>query len=118
SLQQAIVYCVWPPDASPQEEARLLDRLKRWMVDAPVAFVAAALEPRALRSKLETAKLDVDFVGVVPGGDARDRLTLAILARQGTAPSKPAPRDFRVVAIVPAFNEGDIIAATLKDLIQ
>src|SRR5215471_17574730 len=69
-LQRALVYCEWPEQASQEGEVRLAERLKRWMIHAPIAVVAAAPSVRrstaetcsVLGTRLESADIKVEFV--------------------------------------------------------
>jgi glycosyltransferase involved in cell wall biosynthesis len=71
----------------------------------------------ALRNRLQRASLQIDFEGTIPGAPS-ERLPLAILSGGAGVSPAAAPDDFRVVAIVPTYNEADIIAAVLEDLIR
>ena len=98
----------------------ILTALRETMCVAPAAIVVADVgaaarmqHPEALRCALTQAGLPVAFCGHAP---ASQRL-VAMLDRQvGSEPEPPSP-DFRVLAIVPAYNEADIIAQTLADMI-
>ena len=83
---------------------------------APAAGVLALVvvgetDDGALQRML-TARDDAAFVGVAPGGSG----LVGVLDAAAT-PRAHAPADFRVLAIVPAYNEEDVIAGTLRDLL-
>jgi hypothetical protein len=62
---------------------------------------------------LDDAGLHVAFSGSALPGPVP--AWVSVLHRVGTPP-RQAPDDFRVLAIVPAFNEADVIEHTLRDL--
>jgi hypothetical protein len=73
------------------------------------------------RRALEEQGLSPAFMGFVPDGGpsgGRDAVGV-VLDRAATdhAAERP-PADFRVVAIVPTYNEEDVIAQTLRDLVE
>jgi hypothetical protein len=82
---------------------------------ASVIVVADRRSPCDLPAALASAGLEPAFVGRAPGGGA----SLAILDNAAAAaPRSLAPPAFRVLAIVPTYNEEDIIAQTLRDIID
>ncbi len=106
--------------ADQDDPGPLLARLRGWLDYAPVALVAApGSDAAALESRLAAAGLRVEFAGLAargPGG-VRD-LALAVLANNHRPPLDPAPPDFRVTAIVRAYNEADIVVPALRRLID
>lgn len=106
--------------ADQDDPGPVLERLRGWLDYAPVALVAApGDDAAALESRLKMAGLRVEFAGLVmrdPGG-VRD-LALAVLANNQRPPLDPAPPDFRVTAIVRAYNEVDIVVPALRRLID
>lgn len=91
--------------------------------EARVAVVtirsAVSLGPHAydhIASMLRANDCLPAFVGRAPHDPSA---ALAVIDRVASAAERErAPRSFRVLAIVPAFNEADIIAQTLADLTQ
>jgi glycosyltransferase involved in cell wall biosynthesis len=75
----------------------------------------------AARRALFAHRLVPAFLGHVRSEDrTADRQTLlAVLERGGASepPTGAAPEEFRVVAIVPTYDEEDVVAQTLRDLI-
>jgi glycosyltransferase involved in cell wall biosynthesis len=135
TLERAIIVCDLPEEALAGRAKRVLERLARCMARAPAGVVfAAAPEARQapvarktpstderctrLKDLLEASGLHVDFVGSFPGFESSERSPVAILAGRGARPPGTAPEDFQVVAIVPAYNEADIIAPSLEALIR
>ncbi len=102
----------------PEVSAEDMDRLRAWLDHAPVALLSLPAENEsldALEQRLRDAGLHVEFVGraaSTPGGD-KDRV-LAVLAHNHRPPLIPAPDDFRVVAIMRAYNEIDIIEPVVR----
>jgi hypothetical protein len=74
-------------------------------------------EPAALRAWLTREDAEPAFVGWAPRDQAG---TLVAILERGhlLARPRPAPASFRAVAIVPVYNEQDIIAQTLRYLID
>ena len=121
SLGTAVISSDWPADAAAQ--MRLLDRLKTWMAEAPAGIIAApgadtSMGLSALRSRLDSAGLTVDFAGLADDTETGERVAVVILAGEESSRPTAAPANFRVVAIMPAFNEADIIVPSLESLIQ
>jgi glycosyltransferase involved in cell wall biosynthesis len=71
-------------------------------------------DPAALKRHLGALDLWPDFVGT-QGLEVSDRDLLAVFAAQGGL-SLPPPRTFRVVALITAFNEEDVIADVVRHL--
>ena len=118
--RQAVVSGVWPTKAA--DEPWLLDRLKAWMAVAPAGIVTACGDRQPpvhrLRRRLEKAGLTVDFAGLADDTETGERVAVVILAGEESSRPTAAPPDFRVVAIMPVFNEADIIVPSLESLIQ
>ena len=118
----------------------LLESIRDLMRDSPVAILAASerdrirgpehmgppLDPRRVRlwnlsefeKLLKHAGLNVAFVGLAAQDD-RDRgkkTIVAVVRPQGTETIRAAPPDYRVCASICAYNEEDMIAATLEHL--
>ena len=95
-----------------------LDGLRSWMDHAPLAVLAAPASrwtPDSLADRLREAGLRVDFCGLASAqsGGPRDRV-LAVIANNASPRLEPAPDDFRVVAIMRAYNEADIIEQSVR----
>lgn len=98
--------------------AGALDQLRQMLRRAPASLLVwdprgGVRQPSELATLLRRYDLPPAFVGWTPAGG---RL-LAVLERE-RVPLEPAPPGFRVVAIVPTFNEADVIEHTLGYLIQ
>jgi hypothetical protein len=94
-------------------------RFSRRTPTVPAVIAAPGKRPDELLATLARASLPVAFAGTTPVGD--DALTLApvaVLDSQGLAPARPAPAQFRVVAIVTSYNEIDILPATIERLLD
>ncbi len=123
------------PDPSP-----LLASIRDFLRDAPVALLTTPerdlvrglnhmgppdnphhVRERSLpefASLLRGAGLDLEFVGLTCSNhdDWSKRTTLAILRQAGTQDWVSAPPQFRVLAVMCAYNEEDIIESTLQHL--
>jgi glycosyltransferase involved in cell wall biosynthesis len=97
----------------------------------PVLTLRVARDAACLQGSLEHAaaaivvgdsQLDEVLIhrGLRPSfrGWSRDGERLAVLERADSQKPRPAPPPFRVVAIVPVFNEADVIEHTLRYLIR
>jgi len=104
--------------ASGERWLESLDWLRGWMDHAPLALVAVPASdwsPDTLADRLRDAGLQVDFTGFAAtrGGGPRDRV-LAVIANNTRPRLEPAPDDFRVVAIMRAYNEADILEQSVR----
>jgi hypothetical protein len=100
------------------------DTLRHEVAQAQISILVAPPEPpsdtsplETLRRRLESHGLVPEFVGHLREDDARPSgWTVAIL--RGVAPPSigPAPADFRVVAIMHAYNEEDVIEPVIGHL--
>ncbi len=73
-----------------------------------------------LCSVLRSADLEPAFAGFTINND-RDRektTSLAIIDRRHGGPVRAAPEEFRVTAVVPAYNEADVVEHALRTLVQ
>jgi glycosyltransferase involved in cell wall biosynthesis len=99
-----------------------LTRARVGLVAAPVAaLVASSSDPplaalRPLGAALEHSGLNVEFLGVVPSPPSRARWAVAVF-NGGAPPPTDAPGDFRVAAIMTAYNEQDIVRPTIERLL-
>jgi hypothetical protein len=103
---------------APHAVVATLDReLTRKMGNAGKLHRAARWSFHEFIRLLESAELEVMFSGRT-ASDGRGRRKDAILAvvRKPQPPVVPPP-DFRVVALIDAYNEEDVIASTLEHLI-
>lgn len=81
--------------------------VREWSLDELVTLLAAG-------------GLDPAFAGHTINND-RDRLkrtSLVILDRRRGGPVEPAPDDFTVTAVLPAFNEADIVEFSVRRLVE
>ena len=77
---------------------------------APAAVVVG---PATVEQTLVRRGLRASFVGWTPAGER-----LAVLDEHAARRPAAAPPGFRVVAILPVFNEADVIAGTLQYLVD
>jgi glycosyltransferase involved in cell wall biosynthesis len=98
-----------------------LAKLRAVLAHTPAALLVA--QPgRSIEQPADLARLLVrqasppSFVGWTPVLDGGQRHALAVVERQ-PLPLEPAPACFRVAAIVPTFNEADVIEHTLRDIV-
>src|SRR5215208_7400463 len=61
--------------------------------------------------------LEPAFVGDAPRSEDKANAFLAVVDPAGQSPAGTAPAAFRVVAVVPTYNEEDLIEQTLRYLI-
>ena len=130
-LSSSVIACLLDGRLGPGPEA-VLARLRTDLDRAPAAVLAVdpdgwrgdttglpARGPAQLARWLVGRGLRVAFIGRAARDAAdRDRRLLVAVLESNRAPRRrPAPSGFRVAAIVPAYNEEDIIAHTLRDLI-
>jgi SAM-dependent methyltransferase len=79
--------------------------VREWALDELTALATAA-------------RLEPTFAGLTVDND-RDlekKTSLLVLESEDRRRIEPAPTEFTVTAVVPAFNEADVIACTLRDL--
>jgi len=71
-----------------------------------------------LEALLRAERLNLNFIGLTMDNDhdRQKRTTLAVLERNDAAVDHVTPAGFRVVALMTAYNEEDIIAASLRRL--
>jgi hypothetical protein len=101
----------------------LLRRLREWSKHAAGLIVMGEpghrpASPEALGSALEEAGLDPGFLGWT--GDGAGRIPVGVVAPEviPRLPLDRAPERFRVTAVMTAYNEEDIIEASLDRLIE
>jgi hypothetical protein len=98
----------WDPDA-----------VRQGVEGAPASLLvgAPAASPGDLVAALSGLALSPEFVGSTPDEDGA-RCPIAVL--RGSAPPvvPPAPASFRAVAVIVAYNEADVIGATIDHLVQ
>ena len=71
------------------------------------------------RELLGRAGVPIAFYGrASSGATGRKDMLLAIVDRIGQRPSRPVPASFRVLAVVTAFNEEDVIVPTISKLLK
>jgi glycosyltransferase involved in cell wall biosynthesis len=101
-----------------------LARLRAAIVTCPAALVLfernLGLTDTEVSAQLADAGLATAFVGTPGGVHEHGCARVAILDRAERAhpAGEAAPEHFRVLAIVPVYNEEDIIARTLQDIIS
>lgn len=87
---------------------------------APVSLlVANATEPApAISDQLSLLDIRPEFVGLLdPARHGEPRRSLAVCRGLQAPRPTPAPADFRVVAIMPVYNEEDIVQSTIQHLV-
>jgi glycosyltransferase involved in cell wall biosynthesis len=101
--------------------AGAMAHLRDAMQAAPAAILhldpnaARGIDPKQLHAALARAGLNAQFCGRAPSPTGG---LVAILGGADAAtPAASPPDGFQVLAIVPVYNEADIIAQTLRDLI-
>ena len=115
------------------EAPSLFRELNEFLNYSPVGlFAFAATEPgdgvsrpdpvRSLRewqARLQAEGLNCPFAGFAPVvlDDGGQRSVLAVLENNHFARPGPAPADFRVVAILTAYNEEDVIVPAIQRLV-
>ena len=94
-----------------------LEALRETAAMAPVTLVAggAGVSPRSLENALRKAGLPAAFRGWL-ANDAGEKNVPAVVVSPSAAPHGAPPPEFRVVALVCAYNEGDLVAAALENL--
>jgi hypothetical protein len=121
-LARSVIVC---PDirAPRREHGERMQMLIRFLDDARVALIAAQDDgsgKSGLDARLVSAGLQPVFTGHLRGEapEADAPAAMAIIHNNHFPAPAPAPRDFRVVALMTAFNEEDIIAASIGRLID
>lgn len=100
----------------------LIENLKRLLDYAPAALVTsrAGGSVERFRTLVESAGFCIDFIGRTAGDNvdfAKDT-PLAILGNNHRPELRQAPPDYRVVAIVAAYNEEEIIGPSIEGIIE
>ena len=81
--------------------------------------IGAARSPAELERWLAGHDLNVGFVGRARGeADRERRMLVAVLGNNHDPARHPAPPEFRVVAIIPTYNEEDVITHALRYLVD
>jgi glycosyltransferase involved in cell wall biosynthesis len=98
----------------------LLRNLRRLLDEAPLALLTATLGYPALEERLRIGGLRVAFSGLTTSDDEGFRkLTRLALLESPTGPvpaQGPAPPGFRVVGLMPTFNEEDVVESSIRAL--
>jgi hypothetical protein len=94
------------------DAGRTIDELRVALDAAPLVIVIGPGSPDGLEAQLTEAAVPATLIGLAPGGGA-----LAIVDRAVPPPS-PAPTGFRVLAVMTAYNEADVIGPTIEALID
>jgi glycosyltransferase involved in cell wall biosynthesis len=106
-----------------------LENLKRWLRHSPACILSdpetsshptsKATDLQKLELQLQSASLNPEFSGWTTE-DSSEKQALAILAGGEHSRNYPekAPRDFKVAAIMTAYNEEDIVVPSLQRLID
>jgi hypothetical protein len=117
ALRRSVIVCEGRVALAAQPDSLLAD-LHSWLDDAPVALLTSPEDDRLeLNARLIRAGLRVEFLGLTAGMDGVTRDTiLAVLANNHRLPPGPAPDDFRVIAIMRAYNEADIVVPSIRYL--
>ena len=109
-------------DSESPTTPRLVESLKRLLDHAPAALVASrpGTSVEGFRALLESAGFCIDFIGRTAGDNvdfAKDT-PLAVLGNNHRPALSQAPPGYRVVAMVAAYNEEDIIVPSLEGMIE
>lgn len=108
-------------DISEDHLRLVLPRLRNWLDDVPAAVIthSGAHTPESFNQWLTHEGLRVDFTGYTASGSYRAKTSvIAMLANNHIPAASSAPADYRVIALMSAYNEGDIIETTLQHLIR
>jgi hypothetical protein len=119
-LPSSVVVCADVIERAADPDA-VLANLHELMEYAPAAIVTTAdPDVDAVRARAESAGLRVDFSGLTLTDNLSDRkdTSLLVLANNHTPPMQPAPDDFRVVALLAAYNEEDVIEPSMDRLVS
>jgi glycosyltransferase involved in cell wall biosynthesis len=96
-------------------EARAREDLSR---SAAVAIVTAELGEGALAAIAAKAGLGLALSGRTATVDGSKQVPLTILDRWSSQPPAPTPQNFRVLAVVTAYNERDVITQSIGHLLE
>lgn len=103
------------------DPAPVLVLLRQLMDNAPAGIVTSRrFSPPDLRRLLLSAGLHVEHSGRTVDDETRQTrsTSVALLSNASQPPLRPAPVNFRVIAMLIVYNEEDIIAACLDHLIK
>jgi glycosyltransferase involved in cell wall biosynthesis len=97
-----------------------LRNLRRLLDDAPFALLSNPGRDDGIGPLLEQAELRAAFIGLTAShGDGYPKTTtLAVLESPSgpVPPRRPAPDSFRVVALMPVYNEADVVEHSIRAL--
>ncbi len=116
-FRDSIVVCSYPPGPA-ADGVLLLRTLRDMLEDAPfgVVTIPRPADPNEFAGRLESAGLQVMFDGLTGNGGPGSPRNTAIAVVRRPQPVLIPPSDFRVEALMFAYNEEDVIACTLEHL--
>ena len=126
----AVAVMLAAPDAAPSGSARASAgttpaggasgdaRLATLLDSAPLAIVVAPGAPDQLGSRLATLGVEPTLLGRAPGSndDPTAQAAIAIIDRAVPA-ATAAPSSLRILAVMTAYNEADLIAPSIEGLL-
>jgi glycosyltransferase involved in cell wall biosynthesis len=121
-LESSVVVCsAWAEAHNPSS---LWDSVRRSITLAPLAILSCdeVATPRDaldwMSQLLHAQGVAATFVGWTGSRRIGERKLVALIENEGTAAPRPASSEFRVTAIIPTFNEVDIIESTVNRLLR
>jgi len=120
ALANTLVFC--PDGRAHIRDAASLAALGSILNRAPAAFMYLPdLSPgdagSSFETQLQATGLSIDVHGVV-ADELGEPAWAAVLRNTARPQPRPAPSDFRVIALIAAYNETDIIAEVMRDLVD
>jgi hypothetical protein len=119
-LERTAIVCDGQLDRT-ADPAALLHALAEAMRTAPLLLLTAPAaegrSPEALAALLRAAGLTPTFTGLTTGAGGERDTSLAIVEREDLRRIERAPDDFKVTAVLNAYNEGDIIEHSILRLV-
>ena len=116
-LQRPVIICSRAIDEA--DPTSLLPQIKKWLDHAPVCLLTTATKDLAeLEELLREQQIDPMFIGLTASDNASfEKNTVLAVLQNNSAPRALetfAPPDFRVLALMAAYNEEDIIVQSIK----
>ena len=104
-------------DGRADDGGSLFDVLPRFLESAPLGIVASAEPPERLAAKLRAMGIEPTFVGRAHRTSAIEA-AIAIIDRVVPAGASKAPASFRILAVMTAYNEEDVIGPSIEALVS
>lgn len=122
--QDILAVVLSPPDANLWGNEMLLNHARSFMDRAPAGIIVARQSPQVtapaqFQQLLLSRGFKVPFAGWAPADESGEQQStmVAVLENNHNPPRDPDPAGFRVVALMPVYNEADIIRCSLEYLI-